>query len=73
LTDNFNLGRRTSVTAARIYGDREEREMPDSPNAFNLVVLRSRDLNRARGFYRAFGVEFIEHSHGRARSRALGV
>jgi lactoylglutathione lyase len=43
----------------------EEREMPDSPVAFNLVVLRSSDLNRARDFYRALGVEFTEHSHGR--------
>jgi lactoylglutathione lyase len=41
------------------------RAMPGSPATFNLFVLRSRDLNRARAFYSALGVEFTEHSHGR--------
>ena len=39
--------------------------MPVKPTAINLVVLRSRDVNRARTFYRALSVEFAQHSHGR--------
>lgn len=30
----------------------------------NLVVLRSRDLDRAHSFYRALGLSFVRHSHG---------
>jgi len=32
---------------------------------FNLVVIRSRDLNLARTFYEALGVEFTQYSHRR--------
>lgn len=38
--------------------------MPTPRVAFNLVVLRSRDLNRARTFYQAPGVKLTQHSHG---------
>lgn len=38
--------------------------MATHPVVFNLVVIRSRDLNRARGFYQALGVPLSEHSHG---------
>ena len=31
---------------------------------YNLLVLRARDLNRARTFYRALGMELAQHSHG---------
>lgn len=30
----------------------------------NLLVLRALDLNRALTFYRALGLEFVQHSHG---------
>ena len=30
----------------------------------NLIVLRSRDLDRADSFYRALGLSFVRHSHG---------
>ncbi len=30
----------------------------------NLIVLRSRDLDRAHSFYRALGLSFVRHSHG---------
>lgn len=30
----------------------------------NLIVLRSRDLDRAHSFYRALGLNFVRHSHG---------
>lgn len=30
----------------------------------NLVVLRSRDLDRACSFYSALGLDFVRHSHG---------
>ena len=30
----------------------------------NLVVLRSRDLDRADIFYRALGLSFVRHAHG---------
>jgi lactoylglutathione lyase len=38
--------------------------MTANPVVFNLVVLRSHDLKRARAFYGALGVEFSQHSHG---------
>jgi catechol 2,3-dioxygenase-like lactoylglutathione lyase family enzyme len=31
----------------------------------NLIVLRSRDLDRAHSFYRALGLHFVRHSHGK--------
>jgi len=30
----------------------------------NLIVLRSRDLDRAHSFYCALGLSFVRHSHG---------
>jgi hypothetical protein len=30
----------------------------------NLIVLRSRDLNRAHSFYGALGLDFVRHAHG---------
>jgi lactoylglutathione lyase len=32
--------------------------------ALNLVVLRSRDLERAVSFYSALGLQFAKHRHG---------
>jgi lactoylglutathione lyase len=32
--------------------------------ACNLLVLRARDLDRALEFYRALGLELVQHSHG---------
>ncbi len=31
---------------------------------YNLIVLRSRDLDLAHSFYRALGLNFVRHSHG---------
>lgn len=31
----------------------------------NLLVIRSRDLDRAARFYEAFGMTFHRHAHGR--------
>ena len=31
----------------------------------NLIVLRSRDLARSESFYRALGLEFVKHAHGK--------
>jgi lactoylglutathione lyase len=31
----------------------------------NLVVLRSRDLDRAQAFYEALGLSFVRHAHGK--------
>lgn len=30
----------------------------------NLIVLRSRDLDRAHSFYRALGLNLVRHAHG---------
>jgi catechol 2,3-dioxygenase-like lactoylglutathione lyase family enzyme len=30
----------------------------------NLIVLRSRDLDRAHAFYHALGLSLVRHSHG---------
>lgn len=38
--------------------------MKISKVACNLLVLRARDLERAEAFYRALGLEFVQHSHG---------
>ena len=38
--------------------------MTDQSVRCNLVVLRARDLDRARAFYGALGLEFVRHSHG---------
>ncbi len=38
--------------------------MSDKTVTCNLIVLRSRDLDRAHSFYRALGLNFIRHSHG---------
>jgi len=38
--------------------------MPMKSAILNLVVLRARDLDRARTFYQTLGIEFVEHSHG---------
>lgn len=35
-----------------------------SPISLNLVVLRSRDIDRAAEFYRCLGLEFTRHRHG---------
>lgn len=39
--------------------------MSDGPVLCNLVVLRSRDLERADTFYRALGLRFVRHAHGK--------
>jgi predicted enzyme related to lactoylglutathione lyase len=31
----------------------------------NLVVLRVADLSRAEAFYRAIGLDFVRHAHGK--------
>lgn len=31
----------------------------------NLIVLRSENLERARAFYGALGLEFVRHAHGK--------
>jgi catechol 2,3-dioxygenase-like lactoylglutathione lyase family enzyme len=31
----------------------------------NLVVIRSKDINRARNFYETLGLEFSKHRHGK--------
>ncbi len=31
----------------------------------NLIVLRSRDLDRAHAFYSALGLSFVRHAHGK--------
>ena len=33
-------------------------------NPLNLLVLRCRDLERARAFYEVFGFAFMKHAHG---------
>jgi len=38
--------------------------MSDGSVTLNLIVLRSRDLDRAHSFYRALGLSFVRHSHG---------
>lgn len=38
--------------------------MHDTPIVCNLLVLRALDLNRALKFYRALGLELVQHSHG---------
>lgn len=38
--------------------------MSDRAVTCNLIVLRSRDLDRAHSFYHALGLSFIRHSHG---------
>ena len=38
--------------------------MSDRTVTCNLIVLRSRDLDRAYSFYRALGLSFTRHSHG---------
>jgi lactoylglutathione lyase len=38
--------------------------MSSAPVLCNLIVLRSRDLDRAHSFYRALGLSFVRHSHG---------
>lgn len=38
--------------------------MNHGPIIFNLIVLRSRDLDRTHAFYRALGLSFVRHSHG---------
>lgn len=38
--------------------------MHGTPITCNLLVLRARDLNRAQEFYRALGMELVQHSHG---------
>ena len=38
--------------------------MNDGTVICNLIVLRSRDLDRAHSFYRALGLSFVRHSHG---------
>jgi predicted enzyme related to lactoylglutathione lyase len=38
--------------------------MRDGTVTCNLIVLRSRDLDRADSFYRALGLSFVRHSHG---------
>lgn len=35
-----------------------------SSASLNLVVLRSADLERARGFYECLGLQFTRHRHG---------
>ena len=39
--------------------------MSDEPARCNLIVLRSRDLDRAESFYSALGLRFVRHAHGR--------
>ncbi len=39
--------------------------MSDEPARYNLIVLRSRDLDRAEAFYSALGLRFVRHVHGR--------
>lgn len=38
--------------------------MSTPPPQLNLVVLRSPDIHRAAGFYRALGLLFTAHRHG---------
>ena len=33
-------------------------------NGLNLLVLRCRDLERARAFYEVLGLRFTRHAHG---------
>ena len=38
--------------------------MPVTTITCNLLVIRARDMNRAREFYKALGLELVQHSHG---------
>ena len=38
--------------------------MSERPIICNLIVIRSRDLDRAAGFYAALGLSLKRHSHG---------
>lgn len=38
--------------------------MSDGAVSCNLIVLRSRDLDRAQAFYEALGLSFVRHAHG---------
>ena len=38
--------------------------MPATCVFCNLVVIRTRDMNRAREFYKALGMALVQHSHG---------
>jgi len=38
--------------------------MPTPPPRLNLVVLRSKDIDRAARFYEQMGLRFTRHAHG---------
>lgn len=38
--------------------------MPAAPPTFNLIVIRSADMDRAAAFYQALGLRFTKHRHG---------
>lgn len=39
--------------------------MNSAPVVCNLIVLRARDLARVETFYRALGLNFVKHAHGK--------
>ncbi len=38
--------------------------MPAAPPTFNLIMIRSADMERAAAFYQALGLPFTKHRHG---------
>jgi len=38
--------------------------MPASGITCNLLVIRARDMSRAHEFYKALGMDLVQHSHG---------